>query len=411
MSRATAVRHEESGFVLLTSMIMLSLMLVLSAGLLAITNTQLGESKAQRVRETSFNLAEAGLNAQIFSLARDWPGTGAALTQYPTCTQTATSARCPSSAQMTSLVPSNDAAGATWQTTVRDNGSAGTANFYSDSLVQSQPAYDANHDGQLWVRSSATAQGKTRTIVALVRAEQQDEDLPHAALITGRLDISNVGNKTIIDASAGAGMPTAVVRCVPALLEVTPCLGHAMGVPPIGGTLAALTTFLGRQLSPNTSTTGYGGGPAMTPEARARLKATAIADGTYFTSCPSTLTGHVVYIEVAPSTMCTYNGNDTYNSAGDPGMVLMATGQLYLGGTTIFNGVIYHANTTNSTGAVLQLQGNTNIIGGVLVDGDATTIAGSSKVNIQLSPTAFRAVKSYGSAGIIQNTWREIRSH
>jgi hypothetical protein len=310
---------------------------------------------------------------------------------------------------MTSIIPSADAAAATWQTTVRDNGTTGTANFYSDPLVQAQPAYDANHDGQLWVRANATAKGKTRTIVALVRAEQQDEDIPHAALITGRLDISNMGNKTIIDASAGGGMPTAIVRCVPALLELSPCLGHPMGVPPIGGTLAALTTFLGRQLSPNTTTTGYGGGPAMTPEARARLKATAIADGTYYaTGCPSSLTGHVVYIE---SGNCVYDSNAVYNTPADPGLVLMASGTLYLGGTTIFNGVIYHANTANTTGPVLQLQGNTNIIGGVLVDGNATTIAGSSKVNIQLFPTAFRAVRSYGSAGIIQNTWREIRSH
>jgi hypothetical protein len=91
-------------------------------------------------------------------------------------------------------------------------------------------------------------------------------------------------------------------------------------------------------------------------------------------------------------------------------MVLMATGSLYIGGTVIYNGILYHANQANSTGTVMQIQGNANIVGGVLVDGDATTIAGSSKLNIQLSPAAFGAVRSYGSAGVIQNTWREIRT-
>ncbi|UTI66055.1 hypothetical protein NBH00_07580 [Paraconexibacter antarcticus] len=397
---------DDGGWVLVTSIMMLAMMLVISASVLSITNVQMGQARVQRVRETAFNLAEAGLNGQIFSLARDWPGAGAAANPYPVCSGSVSSSRCPTTSQITSLIPSADATGATWQTVVRDNGTPGTASFYSDALVLAQPAYDANKDGQLWVRATATAQGKSRTVVALVRADQQDEDIPHAALITGRLSISNMGNKTIIDASAGAGVATATVRCVPAPNETTACLGHPVGQPPIGNTVADLASYLGKQLTPNVTTTGYAGGPAMTPEARARLKATAIADGTYFTGCPPTLTGHVVYIEAGN---CSYTGNSVFNSATDPGMVLMATGTLYLGGTTVFNGVLYHANLANDTGPVLQLQGNTNVIGGVLVDGDGQTIAGSSKVNIQLSQSAFRAVKSYGSAGIIQNTWREIR--
>ncbi len=397
---------DDGGWVLVTSIVLLSLMVAMAVALLSIVDVQTGESKQQRVRETAFNLAEAGLNAQIFSLARDWPGRGNALTPYPTCSAAVSSTRCPSDAQLKGLIPTSDVTGATWQTVVRDNGISGSARFYSDSLVLSQPAYDANGDGELWVRSTATAQGKTRTIVGLIRAEQQEEDIPHGALITGRLDISNMGNKTIIDARAGGGAATAVVRCTPALLESAPCLGQRVGFGPLG-TVAQLLSFLGDQLSPNLTQTGYAGGAAMSVEARARLKATAIADGTYYATCPPSLAGHVVYIE---SGNCSYTGNDVVNSAADPGMVLMATGSLYLGGTTVYNGVLYHANTANSTAAVMQIQGNATVVGGVLVDGDATTIAGSSKLNIQLSPSAFGAVSSYGSAGVIQNTWREIRT-
>ncbi len=397
---------DDGGWVLMTSIVLLSLMVAMAVTLLSVVDVQTSESRKQRVRETAFNLAEAGLNAQIFSLARDWPGKGNALTPYPACSASVSSSRCPSQTQLANLIPTSDVTGATWQTVVRDNGMAGSARFYSDSLVLGQPAYDQNGDGQLWVRSTATAQGKSRTIVALVRAEQQEEDIPHGALITGRLDISNMGNKAIIDARAGGGVPTAVVRCTPALLETAPCLGHEVGFGSLGS-LSSLLAFLGKQLSPNLTQTAYAGGPAMTAEARARLKATAIADGTYYTSCPSSLAGHVVYIEAGN---CSYTGNDVINSAADPGMVLMATGSLYVGGTIVFNGVLYHANTANSTGTVLQIQGNATIVGGVLVDGDGTTVAGSSKLNIQLSPAAFGAVSSYGSAGVIQNTWREIRT-
>ncbi len=396
----------EDGWVLLTSIATMSLMVTLSLTLLGIVDTQTGQSRQQRVRETAFNLAEAGLNAQIFSLSRDWPGIGAVLTPYPTCTSGgAASSRCPSAAQIAALIPTPDADGATWQTVVRDNSSAGTARFYSDSTTMTQPAYDSNGDGELWVRSTATAKGKTRTIVALVRAEQQEEDIPHAAIITGRLEISNMGNKYIIDASVGGGTPTAVVRCTPVLLETTACLGHPVGAGSIAS-VSGLLSFLGKQLSPNVVTTNYTGGSAMTVEARARLKATAVANGTYYTGCPTTLTGAVVYIEAGT---CTYNSNTVFNSAAAPGMVLMASGSLYIGGTHIFHGIIYHANELGSTGVVMQVQGNATVIGGVLVDGNAATIAGSSKLNIQLAPDAFRAVRSYGSAGVIQNTWREIR--
>jgi hypothetical protein len=144
----------------------------------------------------------------------------------------------------------------------------------------------------------------------------------------------------------------------------------------------------------------------MTAEARARLKATAIADGTYYTGCPASLTGRVVYIEAGN---CSYTGNNVFNSSAQPGFVIQNSGTMYIGGTVNFYGVIYQVNATALTSAVMQVQGNAQIFGGVLVDGQATTIAGSSKVNIVLDPAAFDAVASYGSAGVIQNTWREIK--
>jgi hypothetical protein len=403
MSRRRASCADDGGWVLLTSIVMLSLMVTMAVTLLSIVDVQTGESGKQRLRETAFNLAEAGLNAQIFSLARDWPGLGDALTPYPTCDQTSNSPRCPSAAQLTNLIPTQDVNGATWQTVVRDNGAAGGAGFYSDALILGQPGYDANGDGQVWVRATATAKGKTRTIVGLVRAEQQEEDIPHGALISGSLSISNNGNKIMIDGTAGGGLPTAVVRCTPALLELSPCLGHTLT-----GLLSTFLSGLSRQISPNLVSYGYAGGPAMSVAALARLKATAMANGTYYSSCPASLAGAMVYIDTAAQ--CSYTGNAVYDSDAAPGMVVMPTGSLYLGGTVELHGIFYGADQQNTTGTVLQTQGNARIFGGVLVDGQGAVVCGSSKLNIQLAPNAFRAVSSYGSAGVIQNTWREIRT-
>jgi hypothetical protein len=45
----------------------------------------------------------------------------------------------------------------------------------------------------------------------------------------------------------------------------------------------------------------------------------------------------------------------------------------------------------------------------VLIDGPGGLIAGSSKLNVNLADDAFNEVASYVSAGLVQNTWREIQ--
>ncbi len=88
----------------------------------------------------------------------------------------------------------------------------------------------------------------------------------------------------------------------------------------------------------------------------------------------------------------------------------MESGSVSFGGTTNFHGVVYAANTTGSTGWAVQTQGNARITGGVIVEGNAGMMVGSSGLNIEFDINAYRAVSSYDSAGVIQNTWREIRA-
>jgi Tfp pilus assembly protein PilX len=401
-------RAEQGGWALVTTMILLGVMTAGGMATVTIMDTQTQQSAQERRRETAFNLAEAALNGQVFSLARDWPGQGMAANPYPTCTPGASSPRCPAQSQLQNLMGSQDVlTGANWQTTVRDNGASGGQSFYSDALTQTQPGYDANGDGKLWVRASATASGKTRTIVALVRAEQQDEDVPHGALIAGRLENQNDGNKVIVDASASGAADTVQVRCKPVALDPSPCLGQ-----PTGLSVQALFDWLGSKTQilpvPTIANTGYQGGAAMTADARARLRARAIADGTYYTGCPTAaqLTGAVVYVE---SGDCRYTSNTQYNSQGRPGLLIFNSGSLYLGGTSDFWGVIYHANAAGSSAVLVETQGNMTVHGGVLIDGPGVMHAGASGANVALDLNAYNAVKSYGSAGVIQNTWREIK--
>jgi hypothetical protein len=146
----------------------------------------------------------------------------------------------------------------------------------------------------------------------------------------------------------------------------------------------------------------------MTQFTRDQLKARAIADGKYFATCPpSWPTGTVVWIE---SGNCSYSSNSTVNSQTQPGLLLVNNGTLTLGGTGDYWGVIYCVNAQGSNGPVLSLNGSGTLHGGVFVDGQGIVVAGgTSNTNIKYEDSALSAVKGYGSAGLIQNTWREIK--
>lgn len=405
----------EDGWALVTGLILMTIMLGTVLSTFAYVDTQQKASADGRKRETAFNLAEAVLNAQTFALTGEgWPGKSGAIV-YPTCTSASTGNRCPNPSHLAGMFSSPDiASGMSWSTEVHDNGPSPNESFYSETTTRAKPGYDADGDGKVWIRAQATARGKTRTLIALIGRQEQVEDLPHAVLITGKLDIANNGHKVILDAYGGTSVSGLVaVRCVPALLELEPCLGHKLGslVNVLQSTLtealAKLDKLLGFQVNPNVTQTNYQGGAAMSVEARARLEARAIADGTYHATCPTGLpAGQVVYIE---SGNCSYSANAQINSPTTPGVIIMASGKLTLAGTITYYGVIYHANTANITGEAVHLGGNAIVHGGIIVDGNAITVAGSSHVNIQIDDSAYSAVRSYGNAGLIQNTFREIK--
>jgi Tfp pilus assembly protein PilX len=394
---------DEEGWVMATAIMLLAVMLALGLATFALVDSQQTLSRVERQKETAFNLAEGALNAEIFALSSHWPGQGTAvagsgLSAWPTCTPSSTDTRCPDPATLTNLFASPDTAGggATWQTAVYDNGTNGSgqssAAFYSDTVTTAQPSYDANGDGRVWVRSSATVRGQQRVLVALVQVQPEEESLPHAALIAGSLQISNNGRKVIIDTQGSGSFAAPVeVRCNPLLnLNCEP---------------SAVQLAKG-QISPNTLSANYAGGSGLSAAALARLETTAIDNGTYYATCPGSLpSAPIVWID---SGSCSYTANSPVNSQTAPGVLILNSATLTLGGTLAFYGLIYAVNAQASSGAVVSLQGNVSVQGGIEEDGNGGVIAGSSKVNLVFDDTAFGGVKSYGTASLLQNSFREI---
>jgi len=382
--------RDESGAVLATSMIMLGLMMTMALAAFAYVDTQQQSSASERIRETSFNLSESLLGAQVFILSRGWPGTAA--NAYPSnCTTGVVSVRCPDAAAVAGAFGGPDVAqGITWSTRVRDNSSP-AANFYSDAITASQPTYDANADGKLWVRAQASIDGRRRTLVGLVKVEEVTEAFPKNVITAGKFQTSNQGRKVIVDTKGNSAQAAPLaVRC---LVLTSACLDYEANKG---------------QVSPDTTQTGYTGGNALSPDALERLRDKAIANGTYYaTGCPANPSGALVYIA---------NGNCSYNnSAGTccntqaaPGMLIIANGTLSMTGNIVFSGVVYMANQQNSSSYILNLGGTVAILGAIAIDGNGGLSAGASGVNVVYDANVFSRIVSYGNAGIIQNTWREI---
>jgi hypothetical protein len=168
------------------------------------------------------------------------------------------------------------------------------------------------------------------------------------------------------------------------------------------------------QISPDTTETGYGPPtpePTLAEDDLEALLDVARANGTYYTTKPASLSGDVVVLDPGGSTEWKYTGNSEFNSSSDPGLLILLSGKLELSGTTNFYGLIYHANQGGSTDPdLVKVHGNSQLAGGVIVDGHGGVEGGSSgKLNIKFDANAFNNINAFGTAGVVQNTWREIQ--
>jgi hypothetical protein len=393
--------EEQRGTVLVTAILLLAAMMMIGLATVSVVDTQTSQSGVQRVRESTFNLSEGALGAQTFVLGR--VGTGTATNPFPTtCDKNSTASLCPNAGSLAKAYDQAtqkdfDPAETGWETAVRDN----TNGSFYDSAVDSAPRYDANGDRQLWVKSTATVRGRTRSIVALIRVELRNVDFPRYAIAGGWFETTNNGKKVIADSTGSLGV---AVRC-----NQGPPSNDCLEYDPSKGQLAP----------PGNYQLNYSNDPSITPDDLQALEDFAKASGTYYTSCPSDPNGQVVVVETGN---CSYNNSapaapgasKCCNTSSKPGVLIIKHGTLELGGNIDFFGLVYMPNLDNLTGVVVQTKGNATLVGGVVVDGPGGISSGSNgqvgvnNANLVFDARAFDNVMAAGTAGVVQNTWREL---
>ncbi|MEA2219426.1 MAG: hypothetical protein QOJ35_2052 [Solirubrobacteraceae bacterium] len=412
--------HDETGSVLVIAMILMAMMVALGLASFSFVDTGQRRAREQRERETALNLAEGVLASQGFALGQAWPASAALAASMPaSCTSAAVRSGCPdpnalaagnSSAPASASFANVDASAAvSWTTTIRDNGGPLAGAYASSRADEAQSgtslasglaytcaatcSWDANGDLQMWIQARAVVRGRPRSIVALLKREQFPETFgANIAITAGSVEVTNAGSKTIINATTSQ----VVVRCTGTGIA---CTDYDPAKPQILPTVVAH--------DPNAP-------PGMSAAQRERFKVAAMSADppTYYTSCPASLAGRTVYIDVPSATHCADTGNGAIDSAAAPGMIIMPRGTLTLSGR--LNGVLYLANGQDSSGPVLTLAANSEVAGGIAIDGQGRLVVGQSsgsRTTMTYVPTAFDGLATYSSTGLVQNTWRELSAN
>jgi Tfp pilus assembly protein PilX len=383
---------------------------LLGVATLTLVNQQQKESRFERVRESSFSLAEGVLNSQIYLLSRQWPGEASQAYNGQCTVATSANPKCPDQSTMQTGFTGNDYTNnLTWTTEIHDNtqtGVSASANFYDDTAVRAQPQWDSNRDGYMWVRAQGLVRGKRRTLVALVKAEDLSIQFPRNAVVAGKVNIGPNGNQTYINTSGSY----VTLRCSAANLN--PCKGWSKNV----------------QVGPNGTIVGNPSQPpALSPEKIDRLRETAKALGTYYASgaaCPpsSALNNPLVFIEKSNSCDFTITAGGQWNSLANPGVLVVGSGMIqFTSNKDTYYGVVYNINGSDqpsqpslqSSNTVVEIK-NACIYGSVVIDGPGGLDIGSNNGanycngNMQYDANVANRLRAFGTAGIVQNSFREI---
>jgi Tfp pilus assembly protein PilX len=436
-------RGDERGTALVIGIMIIVVMMALGLGTFAFVEGQQRASADERVRDSSYNLAESALESAVAYLSVTWPSStqpwgykvgqpsGTAGTCGPT---SATTDNCPDPSMVTTAFTQSgahqtDYAGApNWTTTVRDNGTPSTS-FYRESSTGTQPEYDANGDGAVWVRAKATVQGRTRILIGLVKAQPKPLPYPRYALFGGGVYINGAAaglTQKIVDTQGSASVPGKVgLTCINAM-QPAPASGPSMcpGADPTKGQVQPWTVSTAQPYHQCINET-IGPGPINQPclsinEAAdmVALRNRAKALGTYYTTCPTAaqLTGKDVFLDNSSGLGCTYSSG-TFNSAASPGMIVIAQGlstpELVFNGTATYYGLIYDADeyqmgTSGAFGDV-EINGTAQVVGGAIMDEqNVLGIQSTKSPALIYDPNAWNQLFTTGAIKIVPGTLREV---
>ena len=382
---------EQRGSALVIAIIVTGLMLALGLSAYAYVDGQTRQSSQERQREGAFNGGDAVMSVQGFVLSRYWPA--AAAGAYPDCAwngstlsasgASANTARCPNPAAVTqSFTGADHAAGSSWTAIVRDNG-GGSETFFDPTATLAQPSWDANGDGEIWVRTSSTLHAARRTVVARLRVDRLPVVLPKTVVTAGTLSVSGGPKPYVVQNGA-----TLALRCP----SQTASGCYASSKP-------------NQIKGPGSLAFNTPGSHTLPPSDLDKLRQTAISNGTYYASgCPANPAGKLVFVE---SGNCSYAANGTWNSAANPGMFVVVNGTMSWSGSVTYHGAIYMFNQQNATCPVFDAGGSATIYGAVFVDGPGCfNVRGNTQVIY--APSAVQSIEYYASVSQVRNSFREL---
>jgi Tfp pilus assembly protein PilX len=407
--------RNDDGFALATAVMLLAVMMGLGLGLLLLTDNQQRASAREQASESSFNVAEGALNAQVGQLARSWPGKKELALPSKCTSASLAESGCPSAGSMNAGYPNISPvpckAGTTeawgsqlanqWTTYVRDDVNVGgIANPYFESgVIKGKEAWDENKDGKLWVRSVGVIQCRVVTVVSLVSEQLVTVPFPRAAIAGNWFETSNTGEKTIVDTQGGEPQSGGVsMRCTG--LTEAECYKYPANKP--------------EQVKPPTRVEATPN-PAKSEAQRLELRAAAQAEGHYYAAgvCPTSLealVGLPAYVE-GPCNLSFSGG--VGNSSEKPGFLVLVNGTFSLNGSATFFGTIYAVNAQASSGVVVEVHGNGHVFGTVVVDGNGGMSFGSSgqgAANLTYSTKALEELKTFAGASPTRNSFRVLPS-
>jgi len=417
--------REEQGFVLVTAIVLLTVILGLGLGLLLFTDNQQAASTREQTSEAAFNLAEASLNAQILQLSREWPGKpseGGSPVQPTSCTPgTSTSTNfCPDPAGLEKAYPNTggascpagtqgDAWGSPltnkWTTYVREqsNGSPyfnstseRTANNFDEGpLVEGKP----KPYKKVWVRAVGVVNCHTSVVVSLVAEQLVHANFPESALSANWFETGNNGSKVILNRKGkGSQSGKFSIRCESP--HPAECEKYRPGqiVPPLNKEE--------EEPSSTPSTT-------LSTEQLEKLRAQAKSEGHFYSgaSCPGNkelekLSGQVTYVE---SCELKFTGGAANSPPAKPGFLILANGSIELDGGAQFYGVIYNANLQKSSEALVTIKGGAKVVGAIVVDGGGGISLGdkgNETVAFEYDPTAINEFEIFTGAAGTRNGFR-----
>ena len=391
--------RSERGSAVVTAVACMTMMLGVGVATVAVVDVQQVQSGKERQGESRFNLGEAVLNAQAFNLARSWPA--GSTNPFPNCSGAVGGAvpadkRCVDPSRLSPGFTTADYAGATFTTIIRDNSGA-NATYYDDAVTPSAPAYDANGDDKLWVRARSSVQGRTRTIVALVRLERMPVTLPSKAVVAGAIHVGFNGNQVVIDTKGDAAQPVGVsVRCTNHNDDA--CVDENLRDD------ASKKQMLG-----SVDATPYPNPTVLDEDAVAALEDQAKTAGTHYASCPGSLptTGGIVVIEQGD---CEYGGQGQAFAPATPGVLIVKRGALTLSGSYSIYGTVIALNLTTpqSSADLVRLQGSSTIDGAVFIDGPGAFAVQDAGATMTFKTPTVLPPPATGTGTIVRSTWREL---